>query len=108
MKLLRIILLALLVLLYLGMGVTISEQCAQLNARRIPEERLIALLEQTRLNERRLTVLAAQNETLTSRTLAIWDRLVPPGPQPCHEPDQPLIIYEAVPVKLPAKKGRRE
>lgn len=100
-----------LVLLYAGQWVTIAQQSIGLDTRRNPEERLIELLEQAQLNEHRLVAVAAQNEVLTTRTLAILDWLAPgslsaPAISSCHEPDQPLVLYEAEPVKS-AAKGRR-
>lgn len=109
MKIMRTILIILLVLLYAGQWVTIAYQGMELNTKRIPEERLIELLEQSRLNEHRLASVAAQNAVLTTRTLAILERLTPtPSFTPYHGPDEPLVIYEAVPVKSPAKKGSRK
>lgn len=99
MKMKRTILIILLVLLYAGQWVTIAHQCMGLSTRHIPEERLVELLEQSRLNEHRLASVAAQNAVLTTRTLTILERITPtPSLEPYHGPDEPLVLYEAVPV----------
>jgi hypothetical protein len=109
MKVMRTLFIILLALIYVGQWLMIAHQSIELDSRRIPDERLIELLEQSHLNERRLASVAAQNEALTSKTQAVLDRLVPAPPfTVCHEPDQALVLYEAEPVKAPVKKGRRK
>ena len=109
MKILRMVFIILLVLMYFSQWMTIAHQSIALSTRRIPEQRLIELLEQSQINERRLTALAAQNRELAARTQAILDRVIPvPMITRCYQPDEPLVLYEAVPVKAPAKKGRRQ
>ena len=106
MKIMRTSLIILLLLLYASQWVTIAHQGMELKTKRIPEERLIELLEQSRLNEHRLASVAAQNAVLTTRTLTILERLTPTSSlELYHGPDEPLVLYEAVPVKAPAKKG---
>jgi hypothetical protein len=120
MKIMRFILTLLLALLVFGMWLTIIHQSVQLESRRIPEERLIELLDQSHLNERRLGALAAQNSSLaaqntslTSRTQAILERITSatqPAPSltPYCGPDEPLVLYEVEPVKATARKGKRK
>lgn len=109
MKTTRTNLLILLVLLVGGPWVLIVYQRLELNTRRFPEERLVELLEQAQLNEHHLMIVAAQNAVLTTRTLAILERVAPaPLYTPYHGPDEPLVIYEGVPVKAPAKKNSRK
>jgi hypothetical protein len=115
--------LVVLLLLVVGLWVVIARERPLPDIRPIPDERLPRLLEQSQRNEQRLVTVAAQNVALTTRTLAIIERLAPAvspaliaGPSPVassapvitlvHEPDRPLVLYEGVPVR-PAAKGRR-
>jgi hypothetical protein len=113
---LLILLLALLIALLWG---AFTQQNILLDSRRIPEERLDELLFQSRRNGKRLATLVRQNDLLTSKAQAILERTAPaPAPglipaatppssqAPYHGPDEPLVLYEAEPVK-PAVKGRR-
>jgi hypothetical protein len=108
MNVTRTLLIILLALLIVSLWIAIAHQRITLDIHPVPEERLLDLMDQSLLTQRRLTAVAEQNEILTTRTLTILDRLVPtPLFTPCHQPDEPLVLYEAEPVK-PAKKGKRK
>lgn len=108
MNVMRTLFIILLALLIVSLWITIAHQRIEIETRHLPEARLLELMDQSLLTQRRLTAVAKQNEILTTRTLTILDRLVPtPLFTPCHQPDEPLVLYEAVPVK-PAAKGKRK
>jgi hypothetical protein len=120
MRIINTLLIVLLALLIAILWVAITQQYCLLGSRRIPEERLNELLHQSRRNGKRLATLTRQNAVLTSNTQAILER-IPRAPAPglipvitaaspmtpYHGPDEPLVIYEAEPVKAPVKKGGR-
>jgi hypothetical protein len=111
MRVFRLILIVLLAALVAGQWVMVVHQRRTRPVHRAPSPGLVRLLEQAQLNEHRLAAVAAQNEVLTTRTLAILERLaVAPAataPALSHSPDAPVVLYEAEPVK-PAVKGRRQ
>lgn len=112
MKVMRTLFIILLALIYAGQWLLIAQQSIELDSRRIPEERLLELLDQSHLNERRLASVAAQNAALTSRTQAVLESSAPAVPPasvtPYRGPDEPLVLYEAEPIKAPARKGKRQ